>query len=66
METRRAKRGTQTITVRPSVWREVSGRMDKKKGTLADANFVTVCEAALRLEGPVYDVAPNVKHGWKE
>lgn len=39
------------------------GRKGKKR-ILADANFVAVCEAALRLEWPVQDVTPDVEHGW--
>lgn len=37
----------------------------RKQRILANANFVTVCEAALGLEGPVDDIAANVKHGYE-
>ena len=56
-----------TITMRPSVWGDVSVESNRKKtGTLAGANFVTVGQGALRLKGPVGNVAANVKHRWKE
>ena len=53
--------------MRPGVWGDVSVQCDKKKrGTLTDTNFMTVGQSALSLEGPVGDVATNVKHGWRE
>lgn len=62
----RGKRRLQTITVRPRVWgaRQWTKQGENKR-ILTDANFVTVCEAALRLEGPVDDIAANVKHGYR-
>jgi len=38
----------------------------RRKGTLANTNFVTISEGTLRLKGIVDDVAANVKHSWKE
>ena len=45
------------------LWRGERVAQQEKKRLLANANFVTICEAALRLEGPIGDVATNVKHG---
>ena len=46
------------------LWRGERAKERAKTRTLADANFVAICETALRLEGPIGDIAANVKHGY--
>ena len=45
------------------LWRGERAKEREKIRTLADANFVAICETALCLEGPIGDIAANVKHG---
>ena len=44
------------------LWRGERAKEREKKRTLAGANFVAICETALCLEGPICDIAANVKH----